>query len=540
MFNPINLEIFNNLFSTICEEMGVVLCKSSFSTNIKERKDFSCALFDSRGEMVAQAEHLPVHLASMSMSVKEAIKAVEMKDGDAVVLNDPFQGGTHLPDITVVAPFFYKCSNKPLFYVANRAHHSDVGGMYPGSMGNATEIFQEGIRIPPVKIARGGAINKDIMNIILSNVRTPKEREWDIIAQISANTIGRQRLYELCDKYGKMKVVKYSSELQDYSDRVMKSVIKKIPDGKYSFSDCLDDDGVEDKPVRIKVCIIIKGRKVYVDFSGSSEQVAGCVNAVCAVTVSCVFYVFRCLVDNDIPSNSGCMRSVSITVPEGSVVNAKVPSAVSGGNVETSQRIVDVVMGALSKAIPQIIPAASSGSMSNIAFGGYDKQKDKNFTYYETIAGGMGARPNSEGISAIHTHMTNTLNTPIETVEHIYPFRIKKYKIRRQSGGSGKHRGGHGIMRDYEFQQAATVSILSDRRKHAPYGLKGGKKGKVGQNTLISKGRKYKLTSKTTVNVNRGDIISIHTPGGGGHGKVKGKVKSAYPPDQSVRAGSLK
>ena len=289
MFNPINLEIFNNLFSTIGEEMGVVLCKSSFSTNIKERKDFSCALFDRRGEMVAQAEHLPVHLASMSMSVKEAIKAVEMGDGDAVILNDPFQGGTHLPDITVVTPFFYNGSKKPVFYVANRAHHSDVGGMSPGSMCNSTEIFQEGIRIPPVKIMRENSINKDIMNIITSNVRTPKEREWDIIAQISANTIGKQRLYELCEKYGKMKVVKYSSELQDYSDRVMKSVIKKIPDGEYSFSDCLDDDGVVDKPVRIKVSISIKGCKVYVNFSGSSRQVAGCVNAVYAVTVSCVF-----------------------------------------------------------------------------------------------------------------------------------------------------------------------------------------------------------------------------------------------------------
>ena len=519
MFNPINLEIFNNLFSTICEEMGVVLCKSSFSTNIKERKDFSCALFDSRGEMAAQAEHLPVHLASMSMSVKEAINALKMQDGDAVILNDPFQGGTHLPDITVVTPFIYKGSKKPLFYIANRAHHADVGGMSPGSMCNATEIFQEGIRIPPVKIAQGDTINKDIMDIITSNVRTPKEREWDIVAQISANAIGKQRLYELCVKYGKMKVIKYSSELQDYSDRVMKSVIKKIPDGEYSFSDCLDDDGVVDKPVRIKACINIKGSRVRVDFSGSSRQVTGCINAVYAVTVSCVFYVFRCLVDSDIPSNSGCMRSISICAPEGSVVNATFPTAVSGGNVETSQRIVDVVLGALSKAIPELIPAGSSGSMSNIAIGGFDKLKDRNFTYYETIAGGMGGRPDAQGISAIHTHMTNTLNTPIETIEHNYPFRIKEYKIRKQSGGNGKHSGGNGIVRNYEFHQAATVSILSDRRKHAPYGLRGGKKGKVGQDTLISKGRKYKLPSKTTINVNRGDIISIHTPGGGGYGR---------------------
>ncbi len=534
MFNPINLEIFKNLFSTICEEMGVVLCRSSFSTNIKERKDFSCALFDCSGELVAQAEHLPVHLASMSMSVEEAIKSVEMYDGDAVLLNDPFQGGTHLPDITVVTPFFYNGSKKPVFYVANRAHHSDVGGMSPGSMCNASEIFQEGIRIPPVKIARGNNLNREIMSIIISNVRTPEEREWDIIAQISANNIGKKRLSELCEKYGKREVVKYSSELQDYSSRIMKTLIKKIPDGKYSFSDYLDDDGIVERPVKIMVCVIIKGSTVCVDFTGSSRQVDGCVNAVYAVTVSCVFYVFRSLVDNDIPSNSGCMRSISITAPEGSVVNAKVPSAVSGGNVETSQRIVDVVFGALSKAIPGMIPAASSGTMNNIAIGGYDKLKERHFTYYETIAGGMGARPNTHGINAIHTHMTNTLNTPVEALEHNYPFRISQYKIRPRSGGIGRHNGGHGVIRNYEFFQAATVSILSDRRKYAPYGLRGGKKGQLGQNTLISEGRSLKLPSKTTINVKKGDIISIHTPGGGGYGKLyKSKmIKDCVPGNQ--------
>ncbi len=520
MFNPISLEIFNNLFSAICEEMGVVLCKSSFSTNIKERRDFSCALFDGRGEMVAQAEHLPVHLASMSLSVKEAIKAVEMRDGDTVILNDPFQGGTHLPDITVVTPFFCRSRKKPVFYVANRAHHSDVGGMSPGSMcNNATEIYQEGVRVPPVKIVQAGIINKDIMSIIVSNVRTPEEREWDIVAQISANTIGKQRLWELCDKYGKSEVMKYSAELQDYSDRIMRSVIRKIPDGDYSFSDYLDDDGISRKPVRIKAGINIKGRRVRVDFSGSSKQVKGCVNAVYAVTVSCVFYVFRCLINSDVPANSGCMRAVSINAPEGSVVNATTPAAVFGGNVETSQRIVDVVFGALSKAIPDKIPAASSGTMNNVAIGGYDKSSGQNFTYYETIAGGMGARPDCDGLDATHTHMTNTLNTPVETIEHNYPFRIKRYHIRPQSGGSGKFKGGHGIIRDFEFLDTASVSILSDRRKFSPYGLKGGQKGQGGKNILFSKGKKQSLPSKTTVNVKKGDIISICTPGGGGHSR---------------------
>ncbi|ODS31373.1 MAG: Acetophenone carboxylase delta subunit [Candidatus Scalindua rubra] len=518
MFNPINLEIFNNLFSTICEEMGVVLCKSSFSTNIKERKDFSCALFDSRGEMVAQAEHLPVHLASMSLSVKEAVRQVKLNDGDTVILNDPFQGGTHLPDITVVTPFFYKSKKEPVFYVANRAHHADVGGMSPGSMCNATEIYQEGVRIPPVKIVQGNNINKDIMNIITSNVRTPKESEWDIVAQISANEMGKQRLRELCDKYGKREVLKYSIELQDYSDRIMRAVIRKMPDGKYSFCDFLDDDGIVDKPVKIKVDISIKGSRVRVDFSGSSGQVDGCINAVYAVTASCVFYVFRSLVDYDIPSNSGCMKPISICAPVDSVVNATMPAAVSGGNVETSQRIVDVVFGALSKAVPDKIPAASSGTMNNIAIGGYDKLRGQNFTYYETIAGGMGARPKMNGINAIHTHMTNTMNTPIEAIENNYPFRIKRYMIRSQSCGMGKYRGGNGIIREFELLQDVTVSILSDRRRFAPYGLSGGKEGRAGKNILISKGRKHKLPSKAMINAKQGDVISIQTPGGGGYG----------------------
>lgn len=500
--------------------MGVVLCKSSFSTNIKERRDFSCALFDNKGEMVAQAEHLPVHLASMSLSVKEAIKSVKMNDGDTVILNDPFRGGTHLPDITVVTPFFYKNKKEPIFFVANRAHHADVGGMSPGSMCNATEIYQEGIRIPPVKIVELNNINRDILTIITSNVRTPKEREWDIIAQFSANEIGKQRLGGLCDKYGKKDVLKYSIELQAYSDRVMKSVIRKIPDGEYSFYDYVDNDGIVDKPVKIQVGIKIKGSRVYVDFSGSSKQVKGCINATYAVTVSCVFYVFRCLVDYDVPSNSGCLRPISVTAPSGSVVNATLPSAVSGGNVETSQRIVDVILGALSKAIPDKIPAASCGTMNNVAIGGYDELRKQNFTYYETIAGGMGARPDMNGIRAIHTHMTNTMNTPIEAIEHNYPFRIKQYKIRSNSGGKGRYRGGDGIIRDYELLQDVTVTMLSDRRKHAPYGLMGGEKGQVGNNTLVSKGMKYNLPSKTMVKAKKGDVISIHTPGGGGYGDL--------------------
>ncbi|GJQ60626.1 MAG: N-methylhydantoinase B [Candidatus Scalindua sp.] len=521
MFDPINLEIFNNLFSSLCEEMGVVLCKSSFSTNIKERKDFSCALFDCRGELVAQAEHLPVHLASMSLSVKEAIKAVKMGGGDSVILNDPYRGGTHLPDITVVTPFFSKRSRKPTFYVANRAHHADVGGMTPGSMCNTTEIYQEGLRIPPVKIVERGSINDEIFTIISANVRTPREQQWDIIAQISANRIGSERLGELCDRYGLKEVVKYSTELQNYSERVMRSVIQEIPDGEYEFCDFLDNDGIFDIPVKIQTRITVKDSSICVDFSGSSGQVKGCVNAVYAVTLSCIFYVFRCLADYGIPSNSGCIRSINIVAPVGSIVNATLPSAVSGGNVETSQRIVDVILGALSKAIPDKIPAGSCGTMNNLTIGGYDTFRKQAFTYYETIAGGMGARPNRNGINAIQTHMTNTMNTPIEAIEHNYLFRIRQYQIREQSGGVGKFCGGDGIVRDFEFLGDATVTILSERRRHQPYGLQGGEGGQVGENVFISQGKKRLLPSKATVMAKRGDVLSIRTPGGGGYGRLK-------------------
>ncbi|MCP5003054.1 MAG: hydantoinase B/oxoprolinase family protein [Planctomycetes bacterium] len=532
MFDPVNLEIFNNLFSSLCEEMGVVLCKSSFSTNIKERKDFSCALFDAEGDLVAQAEHLPVHLASMSLSVKEAIKSVKMDSGDSVILNDPFQGGTHLPDITLVTPFFYRKSRNPAFYVANRAHHADVGGKTPGSMCNTTEIFQEGLRIPPVKIVERGTINEAIFTMISANVRTPREQKWDIIAQISANRIGSERLRELCGRYGFKEVVKYSAELQNYSERVMRSVIKEIPDGEYEFCDFLDDDGVIEVPIKIQTRIKVKGSRICVDFSGSDGQVKGCVNAVYAVTLSCVFYVFVCLVDYEFPSNSGCMRPISIVAPEGSIVNATLPSAVSGGNVETSQRIVDVILGALSTAVPDWIPAASCGTMSNLTIGGFDTIRKRAFTYYETIAGGMGAGPDKNGESAIQTHMTNTMNTPIEAIEHNYPFRIRQYRVRSQSGGAGRYRGGDGIVREFEFLGDATVTILSERRVYEPYGLDGGEGGRVGETVFISKGKRRILPSKTTVEAEMGDVLSIRTPGGGGYGRFR-RVNSAEKGEKS-------
>jgi len=515
-FDPIELEIFKNIFISIAEEMGMVLGRTAFSPNIKERKDFSCALFDAKGETFAQGAHIPVHLGAMSLSVQSALKKIEIEPDDTVILNNPYEGGTHLPDITCISPLFI--NNKPLFFIANRAHHSDVGGITPGSMPLATSIFQEGIIIPPLKIISKGKINKEVLQLILSNVRTPEEREGDLRAQLAANEIGKERLKEVIEKYGLEKILKYTEYLKSYTERILRKVIFSIPDGVYSFSDYLDGDGVSDQPVKIAVELKVKGDEIVIDFSGSSPQVEGSVNANFAVTFSAVLYVFRSLIEEDIPFNSGLMRPLKVIAPEGTIVNATFPSAVAGGNVETSQRIVDVLLGALSKAIPDRIPAASQGTMNNIAFGGYSPDKKMNFAYYETIGGGMGASKTMSGRSGVHTHMTNSLNTPIEALEAYLPIKINRYCLRKGSGGKGKNRGGDGIIREYEFLVPIEVTIISERRKFSPYGLLGGEPGKKGKNILISKNKKIYLNSKINLKVNPKDRLIIETPGGGGYG----------------------
>ncbi|MGQ9472294.1 MAG: hydantoinase B/oxoprolinase family protein [Candidatus Aminicenantales bacterium] len=521
--DPVELEIFKSIFVSIAEEMGVSLCRSSFSPNIKERKDFSCAIFDSQGETVAQGDHLPVHLGAMPLSVKSAIASVKLEPGDMVVLNDPYRGGTHLPDITLVAPVYAPGRKKPVFYVANRAHHSDVGGIAPGSMPLAREIYQEGVIIPPVKLIRRGQIDRDILNFILANVRTPVEREGDLTAQIAANRVGEKRLKEVVAKYGVIHVLSYMRHLQDYTERIIRKTLRDIPDGNYRFHDFLDDDGVASRPVRIEVEVRIKGDEAEVDFSGSDPQVEGSVNANYAITLSATLYVFRCLVRGDVPYNAGLMRPIKMIIPAGKVVNARPPAAVAGGNVETSQRITDVLLGALAQAVPERIPAASSGTMNNVTFGGVDPRTGKAFAYYETIGGGMGASPERDGLSGVHTHMTNTRNTPVEALEYYLPIRIRRYCLRPESGGEGKFRGGDGIVREYEFLTPARVNILSERRCFPPYGLQGGKPGLPGENILISGGRKQKLGPKVSVEVKTGDILIIATPGGGGFGKPEEK-----------------
>lgn len=517
--DPIELEIFKSIFISIAEEMGVTLCRSSFSPNIKERRDFSCAIFDKAGKTVAQGDHLPVHLGAMPLSVLSAIEHVDLGPGDTVILNDPFKGGTHLPDITLVSPVYMKGRSRPAYFVANRAHHSDVGGISPGSMPLATEIFQEGLIIPPVKLVRRSRIDKDILSLVLANVRTPEEREGDLTAQLAANRIGEKRLLEITQKYGYKKISAYMKHLQDYSEKIMRQAIREIPDGDYRYSDYLDDDGVSRKPIKIQVLIRIRGDSAEVGFTGTDPQTAGSINANYAITLSATMYVFRCIIRGDVPCNSGLLRPIKLIAPEGSVVNARSPAAVAGGNVETSQRITDVLLGALSKAVPGRIPAASSGTMNNITFGGFNPAAGKNFAYYETIGGGMGASPESNGLSGVHTHMTNTRNTPVEALEHYLPIRVRRYSLRKSSGGKGRFRGGDGIVREFEFLAPAQVNILSERRKFPPYGLAGGTPGKRGSNILIQNGKRTSLGGKASFLVRQGDIVVVKTPGGGGYGK---------------------
>ncbi len=508
----LQLDIFRNLFVSIAEEMGIVLRRTSFSPNIKERRDYSCAVYDARGQTIAMGDHMPVHLGAMPASVEEAVQSCTLEPGDLVILNDPFRGGTHLPDITTVSAVFLDPAAPPAFHLATRAHHSDVGGMSPGSMPLAREIYQEGLRIPPVKLYRRGEADEDLLSLLLCNVRTPDERRGDLGAQIAAHRVGERRLRAAVEKYGRAELDRRMAELTAYTERLMRAALAAIPAGSYAFEDFLDDDGVCDAPIGIRAAVAIAGEEATVDFRACDDQAAGGVNANRAVTVSATMYCFRCLIPGDIPYNAGLLRPIRILTRPGSVVDAQPPASVAGGNVETSQRITDVVLGALAQAAPDRIPAASSGTMNNLTFGGRDPRTGQPFAYYETVAGGMGARPNAPGLHAIHTHMTNSLNTPVEAFERLYPLRVRRYAIRRGSGGRGRFSGGDGITKQFEFLAETDVTILSDRRKRGPYGLAGGEPGAPGKNRL---GRRT-LPSKVRFQARPGDLLTIDTPGGGG------------------------
>jgi len=566
--DPIELEIFKNIYHSIAEEMGAALRRTAFSPNIKERRDYSCAIFDSGGEVIAMGDHMPVHLGSMPMSVRAAIESCEPGPGDVIMLNDPFRGGTHLPDITLVAPVYIghkqrgkdalatagedaragrglrarKSGGRPDFYVASRAHHADVGGTYPGSMGLCREIYQEGLRIPPVRIMRGGKMEADVLALLLNNVRTPDEREGDLGAQIAACHTGAERLHEVCERYGLQRAKRAAKDLLEYSEQMMRAFVAHVPRGTYRAEDFMDGDGIGERPVKISVAVkfagnmwnrvsdpVRTGRRpvstqpashlVTLDFTGTDPQVEGSINAVEAITYSACFYVFRCLLAEDVPATSGLMRPIRVIAPSGTVVNARPPAAVAGGNVETSQRIVDVLLRALAQAIPDQIPAAASGTMNNVTIGGVDPRTGDPFAYYETIAGGMGARPMKPGVSGVHTHMTNSLNTPAEALEYSYPMRVRQYSLRRGSGGGGKHRGGDGIVRDIEVLTDAEVTLLADRRLRRPWGLNGGQQGMPGKTCVIRlDGAVEELPGKFNVRLSKGERIRIETPGGGGWG----------------------
>lgn len=500
--------------------MGVVLQRSSLSPNIKERRDFSCIVCDQKGNMIAQAAHIPVHLGSATLSIKEAIKSLSPERGDVIVMNDPFKGGTHLPDITMVSAVFLQSDDPgPKFYVANRAHHADIGGIAPGSMPISEELYQEGLIIPPLKLVKNGKIDQNALSLILANVRTPWERRGDIEAQMASLNVGERRLKEICAEKGAEEALNYGEALQDYSEKILRSILRSIPDGHYEAEDFLDDDGYGAGPLPIRVKISIKGEIAEIDFTGSAKQTRGNLNSTYAITVSAVIYVFRLIVGHHAPANSGSLRTLKINAPKGTIVNAIAPAAVAGGNVETSQRIVDTLLLALSKAMPEAIPAASQGTMNNLTIGSSGRLDEGSFAYYETIGGGAGAGPSGDGASGLHTHMTNTLNTPVEALEQGYPLIVERYELRDGSGGNGKFMGGNGIRRDIKLLTSAQVSLITERRSTGPYGLCGASGGAVGKNTLIrSNGRIEDLPSKCSFRASPGDVISVLTPGGGGWG----------------------
>jgi N-methylhydantoinase B len=521
--DAIKLEVLKNSLTGIAEEMLAALLRTALSPNIRERRDCSTAIFDAKGRMVVQSESIPVHLGAMPYSVLAALSAFEVIDpGDVIILNDPFQGGAHLPDITLITPVFEGDVMRGI--VANRAHHADVGGIAPGSVsGNTNEIYQEGIRIPPLKLWKKGKLNTETLELFLANVRTPVEREGDLRAQFASNETGRRRLIDLSQRYDWETLSQAMGELMDYSERRMRLEIEKLPNGCYSATEYLDDDGRGNELLPIAVNVTVSDDEVQVDFSGTAPQVTGPLNAVYAVCASATYYTIRCFTDPMIPPNEGCYRPIGITAPDGSIVNAKFPSPVVGGNLETSQRIVDTVIKALFRARPEKSMAASQGTMNNITFGGLDHRSGEPFTFYETLAGGFGARPDRDGIDALHSHMTNTLNTPIELLETAFPVRIERYEIREKTGGNGKYRGGNGLQRDIRVLTNMTFSLLADRRSTQPYGLDGGTAGAPGENTLIRDEREISIASKSTHQLEADDIISIKTPGAGGFG-IDGSV----------------
>ncbi|BDB98215.1 hydantoinase B/oxoprolinase family protein [Saccharolobus caldissimus] len=506
-------EIIHKASEFIAEEMGVMLKRSAMSPNIRERMDHSCAILDAEGNIIAQAEHIPVHLGSFSVGVKNTLKIVNLEEGDMVILNDPYISGTHLNDVMLLAPIYY--NGKLIGYVVNKAHHVDVGGPSPGSLNPyATTIYEEGLVIPPVKIIKKGKLNEEIVEIIKENFKVPEVSLGDLNAQISANLNGVLRVKQLIDKYGLDRVLSSWAKSIEYGRSLALSEISKWNKGSFEDEDYLELDTLK----RIRVKIIISDKGIIADFNGTDNQVEAPFNAVYGVTFSAVSFVVRSLIGKDIPTNEGFYSVIKVIAPEGTIVNPLKPAAVGGGNVETSQRIADVTFKAFSHSIP--VPAAGSGTMMNVMMGGI--YKGKYWAYYETIGGGTGGRPNKDGVSGVHVNMTNTLNTPIEIAERHYPILFTAYRIREGSGGKGMYRGGDGIIRAFKVLEKTKLSIMAERFKVPPWGLKGGDNGKPGRVTIIRKGNVIEeMPSKFSTILNPGDEVIIETPGGGGYGSEK-------------------
>ncbi|AXR81107.1 N-methylhydantoinase B [Natrarchaeobaculum sulfurireducens] len=506
--DPITLEVLRNQFESVAEEMGQTLIRGAYSPNIKERRDCSTALFDAEGRMIAQAEHIPVHLGAMPQSV-DAVTEYDPEPGDVFVLNDPFRGGTHLPDVTMVSPL--APDGEIVGYAVSRAHHADVGGMTPGSMpAGAREIYQEGLRIPPTRLVEGGEIREDVRSLVLANVRNPSERKADLQAQLAANERAEVRLASLFDEHGRETVLDGFDAVIDYSHERIVHEIEALPDGTYEATDVLEGDGLTNEDVEIAVTVTVDGNAVDVDFAGTADQLDGNLNAPLAVATSAVYFVVRCVTDPEIPPNHGCYEPVTVKAPTGSLLNPEPPAAVVGGNVETSQRVTDVVFTALAGAAPDRVPAQGQGTMNNLTIGA----RDSSFTYYETIGGGFGARAGKDGMDGVQVGMTNTLNTPIESLETEYPLRVERYALRPNSGGRGQFRGGLGLERTVTVDRDATVSLLTERRRHAPRGVGGGEDATPGANLIDGE----PVAAKTTVDVEAGTTVTVRTPGGGGHG----------------------
>ncbi len=528
-FDPIQVEVWRNLLSAIAEEMGATLERTAYSPNIKERLDHSCALFSAEGELLAQAAHIPVHLGAMPSMMEALRDAVEWEEGVMWLCNDPRFGGTHLPDLTLVAPVYLTPQQLPelqqatlIGYVASRAHHADIGGLSPGSLPLSTEIYHEGLVLSPVRLMERGKLRADIQNLVCANSRTPHERRGDLAAQISANETGIRRLQALVIQQGWERFQLRASESIAYATEVVRNTLKALPAGSACATDYLDNDGISDKFVSIQVNLTISEEgEITFDFTGSAPQVRGSLNATEAITRSACYYVVRCLVEEEIPTNAGCNAPVTVIAPLGTVVNARFPAAVAAGNVETSQRIVDTILKALARFAPDKIPAASQGTMNNLLIGGWDSLRERPFAYYETLAGGIGASPQGDGASAMHSHCTNTRNTPIEALETHYPLRVIEYRIADDTGGDGLHCGGNGLIRTIELLSEAHVSLITERRSFAPYGLNGGGEGGKGRNKRQLPGGEFEeLPGKYSALCPAGAVIRVQTPGGGGWGEA--------------------